>query len=116
MASKNNIKERLIRLSLVKKWIVLLSSIVIIFLSGIWFIPAIGENIPILSDIVKVAKDNQIDVGAYFYTEIEQSYEGEHNLRDSISAREDINGLIMSICGIIVCLVILLIGYRYLPQ
>ena len=57
-------------------------------------------------DIVRVIEENDIDSGAYFYTEIEGSYSGEKYLRQSLEMGDpDAFGLTWPfISGIVTCL------------
>ena len=71
-----------------------------------------------MDDIVQVIEENDIDSGAYFYTEIEGSYTGEKYLRQSLEmgAPDEFGLTLPFISGIVSCLVLLCVGFRYLPE
>ena len=92
-------------------------------LMGIWvfaFIvgPWVQERIPIFKQIVQVAEDRDIDASAYFYSEINESYEGEQYLRESLKlgAPEQAGVTLPSLACIALCGIILWLGYRFLPM
>lgn len=80
--------------------------------------PWMKNSIPTLKQIAQVVDERDIDPAAFFYTETESSYDGETYIRESIklSAPEK-SGLTGSIIlGVILCFVILGLGYRFLPD
>jgi hypothetical protein len=84
---------------------------------GVYFGPWAAERIPMMKEIVNVIEEQDINSSAYFYTEIEASYEGERYLRESI-AREvpEQSGLTLPfISAIVICIGLLALGFRYLP-
>ena len=80
--------------------------------------PWLQHHIYGMDEIVQVIEANNIDSGAYFYTEIEASYTGARYLRQSLEmAAPDQSGLTLPfISGIVICLVLLIIGFKYLPE
>ena len=46
--------------------------------------PWLQHKIPVYEEIVQVIQERDIDAGAYFYTEIEASYDGERYLLESM--------------------------------
>lgn len=80
--------------------------------------PWLQHHISGMDEIVQVIEENDIDSGANFYTEIEGSYTGEKYLRQSLEmAAPDQFGLTLPfISGIVTCLVMLCIGFKYLPE
>ena len=95
-----------------------------LFLAAIWLFgavigPALQHKIPIMDQMVKIAEEQDIDMGAYFYTEIEASYDGERYLRDALqfSNPEGSGGFTWSfILSVVICLLMLALGFRYLPN
>ena len=80
--------------------------------------PWLADEIPIMREIVGVIEEQDINSSAYFYTEIEASYEGERYLRESL-AREvpEQSGLTLPfISAIVICIALLALGFRYLPN
>ena len=84
------------------------------FVVGPWF----QDNIPTLRKIVNVIEEREIDAGAYFYSENKESYEGEQYLLESLrlGIPEEVGFTLPFIGCIVLCGVILWIGYRYLPM
>ena len=80
--------------------------------------PWLQHHIYGMDEIVRVIEENDIDAGAYFYTEIEGSYTGEKYLRQSLElAAPDQFGLTLPfISGIVACLALLGFGFKYLPE
>lgn len=101
-----------------KRWAVLG-----LFAFGIWVFgfvvgPYIMENVDTYKKIAQVVEEQDIDASAYFYTEIKGSAEGEAYLRQALqTGAPDQYGFTWPfISGIVLCLVILAIGFRYLPN
>ena len=91
-------------------------------LIGIWFFAAVigpwlPNHIPAFGRIVTVIEERDIDSAAYYYTEIEGAAEGEQYLRESLRlmAPDKIGVSMPFILTIVYCLVILWLGFRYLP-
>jgi hypothetical protein len=89
-----------------------------IWVFGVFVGPWLAEEIPAMNEIVKVIEAQDINSSAYFYTEIEASYEGERYLSESL-AREvpEQSGLSWPfISAIVICIGLLALGFRYLPN
>ncbi len=85
---------------------------------GAFLGPWLVEQIPAMREIAQVIEEQDINSSAYFYTEIEASYEGERYLRESL-AREapEHSGLTLPfISAIVMCIGLLALGFRYLPN
>lgn len=104
--------------SKVKGWLGLCTGFFIIWFFGFVLGPAIQNNVTTFSEIAKVVEERDIDSGAYFYTEIKASYDGEAYLRQALqSGAPDEFGFTMPfISGMVLCFVILAIGFKYLPN
>ena len=92
-------------------------------LAALWvFAVAVGPyfetRIPIFNKIVQTIDKQDIDAGAYFYTEIKASYDGERYLRNAIElkAPDQIGLTLPFVSGIVICLLILWLGFRYMPM
>ncbi len=82
-----------------------------------WVIaPILRSNIPIYNEILQVADERDIDTSAYMYEENAGSYDAEYYLRDSFehSGRSDYGATKFFIAGVISCIIILGIGWRYI--
>ena len=101
-----------------KAWSVLVLTFFSLWLFGALVGPWLQHHIYSMDDIVQVIEENDIDSGAYFYTEIEGAYTGEKYLRQSLKmAAPDQFGLTLPFAsGILACLVLLAIGFKYLPE
>jgi|SaaInl7_200m_RNA_FD_contig_41_1642845_length_2279_multi_15_in_0_out_0_2 hypothetical protein len=84
------------------------------FIVGPW----IQDKIPTFRKIVQVIEERDIDAGAYFYSENKESYDGERYLLESLrlGAPEEVGFTLPFIGSIVLCLIILGLGYRYLPM
>ena len=80
--------------------------------------PWLQDKIPTFRQIVQVAEEREIDAGAYFYSEVKESYEGEQYLLESLKlgAPEEVGLTLPFVFSILLCGVILWIGYRFLPM
>jgi hypothetical protein len=90
-----------------------------VWLFGAVIGPTLQHKIPFMDQIVETADEQDIDMGAYFYTEIEASYDGERYLRDTLqfSKPNGAGGFTWSfISAVVICLVLLVLGFRYLPN
>lgn len=90
---------------------------------GLWvFATVVGPyfetRIPAFDKIVQAIDKQDIDSGAYFYTEIKASYDGERYLRNAIElgAPDQIGLTLPFLSGIAICLLILWLGFRYMPM
>jgi len=101
-----------------KAWSILGLTFVALWIFGAMVGPWLQHHIYSMDDIVQVIEENDIDSGAYFYTEIEGSYTGEKYLRQSLEMGDpDEFGLTWPfISGIVTCFVMLCVGFRYLPE
>ena len=101
-----------------KAWGILGITFLLLWLFAVVVGPWLQHHIYSMDDIVQVIEENNIDSGAYFYTEIEGAYTGEKYLRQSLeTGAPDAFGLTWPfISGIVSCLVLLCIGFRYLPE
>ena len=101
-----------------KAWGQLLGVFVLLWLFATVVGPYFETRIPTFDKIVQTIDDAEIDSGAYFYTEIKGSYQGEHYLRNSLEwAAPDQFGLTLPfMSGIAICLLILWLGFRYMPM
>ena len=80
--------------------------------------PWLYDKIPYMRGIVTVIDEQDINSSAYFYTEIEASYEGERYLREALYREvPDQAGLTWPfISAIAICFLLLALGFRYLPN
>lgn len=99
------------------RWGVLLSVI-----AGLWFFafrlgPMLEDRIPVFDRIVQTIEHQDIDAGAYFYTEIDAAYDGERYLKQATQPPESerTSSVLPPLSGILICLVLLALGFRYLP-
>ena len=90
----------------------------LLYLFGIYGGPWIQARVGSLDAVVQVMEEQDIDGGAYYYTEIEGAYDGQAYLSQSVrSMAPEHYGLTLPfISGIIACLLILFFGFRYLPR
>jgi len=80
--------------------------------------PWLQHQIPLFSQIVQVIEEQDINSGAYFYSEIKASYEGERYLLESmkLAAPDQVGLTLPFVLCIVLCIFILGIGYRFLPM
>jgi len=103
--------------SKIKAWGILLGTFAFLWVFGVGIGPWLQERIPVFHEIVEVIIAQDIDSGAYFYTEIKGSYDGESYLRGALRQDKDHWGLTWPfIAGIVLCLTILAVGFRFLPN
>lgn len=116
MESKTAIENRPMRRT--KAWGILGLTFFSLWIFGAVIGPWLQHHIYSMDDIVQVIEENDIDSGAYFYTEIEGSYTGEKYLRQSLEmgAPDEFGLTLPFISGIVSCLVLLCVGFRYLPE
>jgi len=109
----NNIGHR----SRLRAWGVLLLSLFLLWVFAVAVGPWLRPHIPYLDQIVTVAEEQDIDMGAYFYTEIEASYDGEQYLKGALDlgAPGEATFNPLAVAGLVLCLFILWLGFRYLP-
>ncbi len=84
------------------------------FIVGPW----LQNKIPTFQQIIQVIEERDIDSGAYFYTGIDASYDGEQYILESLrlSVPNEVGLTLPFIFAIVLCGVILWLGYRYLPS
>ncbi len=101
-----------------KRWGVLIGTLFFLWIFGVYIGPWAAQRIPVFNEIVQTIEKNDIDAGAYFYAEIKASYEGERYLRDSLElgAPDQVRFTWRFISGIVICLLLLGLGWRYLPM
>lgn len=103
----------------VKAWGILLATLAFLWVFAMDLGPWMQEQIPAFHKVVEVIIEQDIDAGAYFYTEIKGSYEGERYLRGALQLGN--NGKYWGltwpfVMGIVLCLTILVVGFKYLPN
>lgn len=97
-------------------WLVIITSLFVVWLFG-WVIgPLLNDNIPIYQQIMQVVDEREIDSSAYMYEESAGSYDGEYYLSDSFkhSGRDDYGSTFSFFSGIALCFIILGFGWRYI--
>ncbi|MCP4688675.1 MAG: hypothetical protein GY859_11540 [Desulfobacterales bacterium] len=101
-----------------KGWAILIGTMGMLWVFAVYIGPWAAERIPVFNEIVRTIEKHDIDAGAYFYTEIKASYEGERYLRDSLElgAPEQARFSLQFISGIVICLLLLGLGWRFLPM
>lgn len=101
-----------------KGWAILLLTFVFLWIFGVAIGPWLQHHIYGMDQIVQVIVEQDIDAGAYFYTEIEGSYAGEKFLRQSLEmgAPEQFGLTPSFLSGILLCLFILFLGWKFLPN
>jgi len=106
------------KMSQKKGWALLILAIVLVYIFGAWVGPWLQHHIYGMDQIVTVMEDNNIDGGAYYYTEIDAAHDGQAYLNQSLQQMApDHYGLTLPfISGIIFCLIILYFGFRSLPR
>lgn len=102
----------------IRAWGVLLGSLALIGSFAFWIGPWIQPHIPIFDRMVTIAEEQDINMNAYFYTDIEASYDGANYLNESLKLEApDQAGVTWPFAaGIILCIAILALGWRYLPM
>ncbi len=101
-----------------KAWAVLLSVLAFLWSFAVWLGPWMETRIPVFNEIVRTIDRDDIDSGAYFYTEIKGAYEGERYLRNALELGdpEQARFTPLFFSGVFCCIAILAIGWRYLPN
>ena len=101
-----------------KAWSILGLTFLSLWVFGAVVGPWLQHHIYSMDDIVQVIDENDIDSGAYYYTEIEGADAGKAYLRQSLEiAAPDQFGLTLPfISGIVSCLALLTLGFKYLPE
>ena len=101
-----------------KAWSILTLTFFSLWLFGAVIGPWLQHHIYTMDNIVQIIDENGIDSGAYYYTEIEGAYSGKAYLNQALQmARPDQFGLTWPfVSGIVACLALLAIGFKYLPE
>lgn len=102
-----------------KAWGVILGSVLFLWVFAMYLGPWMQKQIPTFDKIVDVIIEKDIDSGAYLYTEIKGSYEGESYLTNAL--RYGDGGKFWGLtwpfaAGIVLCIAILFLGYCFLPN
>lgn len=107
-----------VEMSKVKGWAILIGTFIFLWFFAVSLGPWLQHHIYGMEEIVQVIEEQDIDAGAYFYTEIEGSYSGEKYLTQalSMSAPDQFGLTLPFISGILLCLFILFLGWKYLPD
>ena len=97
-------------------WLIIISSLFVVWVFGWVFGPLLNDNIPIYRQIMQVADERDIDTSAYMYEENAGSYDGEYYLSDSFkhSGRDDYGATLPFFIGMGLCFIILGLGWRYI--
>lgn len=94
-------------------------AVTVILILGFAYIfgPWIQRHLPIVNEVFTLIEEQDINSNGYFYTEIEGAYAGEKYLRDSIRLADPSEARLnfAFISGVVICILILGLGYRYLP-
>jgi hypothetical protein len=106
------------RFSKIQGWVILLTTIFMLWLFGVAIGPWLQHHIYGMDQIVQVVEEQDIDAGAYFYTEIEGSYAGGRYLRQALKMGmpEEYGVTLSFLSGIILCFFLLFLGWKYLPE
>ncbi len=101
-----------------KGWAILLLTFVFLWIFGVAIGPWLQHHIYGMDQIVQVIEEQNIDAGAYFYTEIEGSYSGEKYLRQALEmGTPDQFGLTLPFfSGILLCFLLLFLRWKFLPN
>lgn len=106
------------RSSGIRAWGLLIFGLFCVWLFAFIVGPWLQDKIPTFRQIVQIAEEREIDSGAYFYSEVKESYEAEQYLLESLKlgAPEEVGFTLPFVFCIFLCGVILWIGYRFLPM
>ncbi len=101
-----------------KGWAILCSVCAGLYLFGVKIGPWLQGHIWGMDKIAKVIDEQNIDAGAYYYTEIEEAAEGYQYLSQTLQTMApDQYGLTLPfLLGIALCLLILYFGMKSLPR
>ncbi len=111
-------EEEKVEMGRAKGWAVLLSVCLLVYLFGVKIGPWLQHRIWGMDRIAQTIDTNNIDAGAYYYTEIEGAYQGQQYLSQSLQlmAPDHYGFTWPFVLGIILCLLILYFGMRALPR
>ena len=101
-----------------KGWAVLLVSFFFLYLFAVSIGPWLRHHIWGMDAVVQTIEENNIDSGAYYYTEIKGAEDGYAYLTQSMqSMAPDQYGLTLPfISGLVACALILYFGFKTLPR
>ena len=79
--------------------------------------PWLSSRIPVFNEIVQLVDEREINANAYFYTEIEASYDAERYLNGALELSPAEGGRVgwFFVAGVAYCLVLLWIAFHKLP-
>jgi len=102
----------------VRAWGLLILGFACVCLFAFGIGPWLEDRIPVYTEIVQVIEEQDIDSGAYFYSEIKGAYDGERYLLESLklAAPDQVGFTLPFILCIVLCIGILGIGFRFLPM
>ena len=101
-----------------KAWGILLTVFGLLAVFALYAGPWFQKQVPIVDDMFTLIEEQDINSNAYFYTDIEGSYDGERFLKGAIRLADDREGRLNLpfIAGVVCCIVILGLGYRFMPM
>ncbi len=101
-----------------KAFAILVSTFALLWVFAVYAGPWLAERTPVMKEIVQVVEERDINANAYFYSEIEASYDGENYLRESmdLTSQERGKGGFFFFSGVAICVLILWFGFRHLPM
>ncbi|MBT4091587.1 MAG: hypothetical protein HN580_16670 [Deltaproteobacteria bacterium] len=99
-------------------WAALFFCIFLLWGFTFYLVPWMQGNIPMLGRLAEVVRERDIDTTAFFYSENKESYEAERYLNETLElAKPRGYGFDRYFAlGILLCFIILVIGYRFLPN
>ncbi len=98
-----------------RSWAILVSVFAGLWFFAVWAGPWLESRIPVFNRIVETIEKQDIDSGAYFYTEIKASYDGEQYLKSALTA-EQTRVSLPFLSGVFICVLLLVVGFKYLPN
>lgn len=101
-----------------KAWAVLVLTLGFLWVFGAVIGPWGEKHIPMFKTIVETIEARDIDSGAYFYTEIDAGFDGQRELAGGVKlkAPDQYGFTLPFISGILLCFLILIIGFKTLPM
>ena len=106
------------RRSKIKAWSVLVTVFGLLAVFALYAGPWFQKQVPIVDDMFTLIEEQDINANAYFYTDIEGSYDGERFLKGAIrlADKEEARLNIPFVAGVVCCILILALGYRIMPM
>jgi hypothetical protein len=100
-----------------KAFAILAASFFLLWVFGVYVGPWLAKRIPVMNEIVQIIEEREINANAYFYTEIEASYDGERYMIDALELSPAEEGRVgwFFVAGVAYCLVLLWFGFHKLP-